>query len=169
MRRFLDRLYLAGGYLAAICLVGILVVIVLQMAARWLLITFPGSSEYAGYLMAASSFFAFAYAMNASAHIRVTLFIKALGKYRYWGEIWCFAIGAIATTYIAWYAIDMVYWSIKFGDISQGRDATPIWIVQLPVVVGSVLFAICFWDNLLSLLFKKKHNVIVQSLSDQGE
>ena len=35
LRTFLDRLYAAAGVIAALCLIAILVVIVLQMGARW--------------------------------------------------------------------------------------------------------------------------------------
>ena len=96
LRTFLDRLYAAAGVIAALCLIAILVVIVLQMGARWLLIPFPGSSEYAGYLMAASSFLAFAYVLNSGAHIRVSLFLSALGHHRFWAELWCMVIGTAA-------------------------------------------------------------------------
>ena len=72
MRRFLNSVYDGAAVLAAFCLCAMLVVIVLQMAARWTGIAFPGSSEYAGYLMAASSFLAFAHTLNRGAQ-RVTL------------------------------------------------------------------------------------------------
>ena len=164
LRTFLDRLYAAAGVIAALCLIAILVVIVLQMTARWLLIPFPGSSEYAGYLMAASSFLAFAYALNSGAHIRVSLLLSALGHHRFWGEFWCMAIGTAAASYLAWYAIKAIYWSLKFGDISQGLDATPIWIVQIPVGIGAVLLAICFSDNLISLLLRGRDNIRAEKL-----
>ncbi len=164
MRQFLDKLYLAGGVLAALCLLAILVVIVLQMVARWMLVSFPGSSEYAGYLMAASSFLAFAHALNAGAHIRVNLLLNSLGKNRFWGELWCLVIGSAAATYLAWFAVKGIYWSLKFKDVSQGQDATPLWIVQLPVAVGAILLAIAFWDNLVSLLLRGRDNINPEKL-----
>lgn len=159
MRQALDRLYTFCGVLAAACLIGILVVVFMQMFSRWLLIPFPGSSEYAGYLMAASSFFAFPYALNAGAHIRVTLFIKAMGQYRFWGELWCLAIGLLTTAYMAFYAWRMIYWAVKFNDVSQGQDASPLWIVQLPVALGATVLAICFLDNLSSLVLRGQDNI----------
>ncbi|MGB7288107.1 MAG: TRAP transporter small permease [Salaquimonas sp.] len=164
MRGFLDGLYKASGVLAAFCLLAILAVIVLQMLARWFGITFPGSSEYAGYLMAASSFLAFAYALNSGAHIRVSLLLNALGKRGYWLEVWCMLIGCLASSYLAWFAVKAIYWAVKFHEVSQGRDATPIWIVQLPVAFGAILLAICFWDNLVSLLRTRKDNIVGERL-----
>ncbi|MEM8915095.1 MAG: TRAP transporter small permease subunit, partial [Pseudomonadota bacterium] len=123
MRQFLDRLYTAAGALAALCLIILLCIIVAQMISRWLGISFPGSTAYVGYFMAASSFLAFAYALNADSHIRVSLFLNALGTRRYWLELWCFAIGSAASCYLAFYAVRLVQGSIRWNDISQDRDA----------------------------------------------
>jgi TRAP-type C4-dicarboxylate transport system permease small subunit len=159
MRRILDSIYDAAGALAALCLALILGVIVLQMASRWSGIPFRGASDYAGYLMAAASFLAFAHALNRGAHIRVNLFLTALGKRRLWGELWCLVIGTVASSYLAWYAVRTVYWSRKLNDISQGQDATPLWIPQLPMAIGAVLLAICFADNLVTLILTRRDNI----------
>lgn len=131
----------------------------MQVTARWLLIPFPGSSEYAGYLMATSSFLAFPYALNAGAHIRVTLFLRVMGRFRQIGEIWCFIVGTAVAIYLSWFAWKMIYWSVKLGDISQGQDAMPLWIVQLPAAIGASVLAVCFADNLLTLLLSGKDNI----------
>lgn len=159
LRRLLDALYRGAGLLASACLALMLGVIVAQMAARWLGVAFPGSSEYAGYLMAASAFLAFAHALNGGAHIRVNLFLTALGARRWLGEAWCMAIGSVTAAYIAVYAVKLVYWSYKLNDISQGQDETALWIVQLPFMAGAVLLAICFADNLVVLLATGRDNI----------
>ena len=159
LRRGLDALYLASGIAAALFLIAILAIIILQMLARWTGQVFPGATDYAGYCMAAASFLAFAYALNHGAHIRVSLFLSALGSHRKWGEIVCFGLGAVIATYFARYAVKGTYWSWKLRDISQGLDATPIWIPQLAMSFGTVLLAICFWDNFIRLIFTGTHNV----------
>ncbi len=167
VRRGLDALYDAAGIVAAVCLVALLVVIVLQMAARWTGVEFPGSTQYAGYLMASSSFLAFAHALNRGAHIRVSLFVQALGARRFWGELWCFLIGSAAACYLAYYAVRFVYWSHKLHDISQGQDMTPLWIPQIPMAAGAVLLALCFLDNLVTLVLTR-HDNIGEDLVDQS-
>ncbi len=159
LRRFLDTLYLVGGVISAFFLVAILVLIVLQMLARWTGHVFPGATDYVGYCMATASFFAFAYALNHGAHIRVSLFLNALGGKRRWGELWCFGIGAVISTYFARYAIKGNYWSWKLNEISQGLDATPVWIPQLAMSAGTILLAIAFWDHLLQLIFTGEHGI----------
>lgn len=159
MRRTLDRIYAICAWLAALCLVSMLGVIVLQMIARWSSFTFPGAADYAGYLMASASFLAFPSALNSGAHIRVGLFLTALGRHRRWGEFWCLIIGSAASCYLAWYACRLVYWSWKLKDVSQGQDATPLWIVQTPMAFGAILLAVAFIDNLVTLLATGRDNI----------
>lgn len=168
IRRFLDGLYKAGGVLAALFLIAILALIVIQMVARWTGEVFSGAPDYAGYCMAGASFFAFAYALNHGAHIRVSILLNVMGSKRWWGEIWCFGIGSLLSTYFAYYAIKATYWSHLLNDISQGQDATPIWIPQLVMACGSVLFAICFWDNLVRLIFTGNHGIESNAISEEG-
>jgi len=165
LRRTLDGLYLAAGVIAAVFLIVMLGLIVLQMGARWTGMTFRGAPDYAGYCMAAASFFAFAHALNRGAHIRVNILLNALGNRRHWLDVWCFLIGAVASTYLAWYAVRAVRWSYKFHDVSQGQDATPLWIPQLSMAIGAVLLAICFWDNFIRMLVARTHNIRGESLS----
>jgi len=166
--RYLDWLYIAGGVLGAMALIAILGLIVLQMFARWFgwdgdII--KGAPDYAGYCMAAASFLSFAYALNKGAHIRVTLLLSAMGRFRYFGELWCFAIAGVTATYLAYYAIKATYWSHKLNDISQGQDATPLWIPQLAMSAGAILLAICFWDNLIRLLLTRNHGIQVEAVA----
>ncbi len=168
LRRILDTIYLAAGVLAALCLIAILVLIVLQMLARWTGEVFPGAPEYAGYAMAAASFLAFANALNRGAHIRVGVLLNVLPKAaRRWFEAWCFAVGAAVMWYFTWYAQRFVYWSWKFNDVSQGQDKTPLWIPQSAMLVGAAILAIALTDHLIHVLVKGEHR-IRRDLVDQS-
>ncbi len=169
LRKFLDGLYLTGGILGALSLIAILVLIVLQMVARWVGEIAPGIPEYAGYFMASSAFLSFAYALNKGAHIRVELLLQGLGRWRKFGEIWCFAVGSALSTYFAWYAVKAVYWSRLLNDISQGQDATPLWIPQLSMAAGAILLAISMIDHLLQLLFTGEHGIEASALDHRAE
>lgn len=152
LRRVLDALYLAGGVLGGVFMVAILLLIVAQMVARWSGLVFPGGSEYAGYAMAGSSFLALAYALNCGAHIRVSLILGALGRWRRYGEIWCYGVAAVIAIFFARYAVKANIWSAKLGDVSQGQDATPLWIPQLVMSAGAVLLALALIDQFLRVL-----------------
>ena len=87
LRRGLDAVYLTSGVLAALCLISILGLIVVQMLARWTGEVFPGAPDYAGYAMAAASFLGFANALNRGSHIRVSILLNAVpGGLRRWME-----------------------------------------------------------------------------------
>lgn len=165
LRRCLDFIYLASGVLAAIFLFSILAIIVVQMIARATGIGFPGSTDYAGYMMAAASFMAFAYTLNKGGHVRVSIILGRLeGATRYLAELLCHVVATVFTCILAWYAVAMVYWSYVLGDVSQGQDATALWIVQTPVAVGSIVLALCFFDNLISMLVRKHDNIVAETI-----
>ncbi|WP_211252275.1 TRAP transporter small permease [Marinobacterium jannaschii] len=158
LRKCLDGLYTLSGLVGALFLVAILLIIVAQMASRWLGIQFPGSAEYAGYCMAASSFFALAYTLNNNAHIRVSLILSHLkGRVRHLADIWCLGVSTLLAGYLAWYCIRNVQLSQLIHDISQGQDATPLWIPQLALAIGSVIFTIALLDHLIRTLMNADH------------
>ncbi len=160
VRSFLDRLYIFSGIIAALFLIAILSLIVIQMLARWTGEVFSGAPDYAGYCMAAASFFAFAHALNRGAHIRVSIVLNAVGpKMKRLLEIWCFAIATSLGWYFTYYASKATYWSWKFNDISQGQDATALWIPQMSMVLGSTIFAIALTDHLIHVLISGDHRI----------
>lgn len=160
LRKGLDFTYLAAGVLAALCLIAILFLIVVQMLARWTGEVFPGAPEYAGYAMAAASFLAFANALNRGAHIRVSILLNALGPMaRRVLEIWCFGIGTLVMWYFVYYCQKFVYWSWKFNDISQGQDKTLLWMPQSLMLIGAAILAVALTDHLLCVIFKGHHRI----------
>lgn len=160
VRRALDGLYTASGVAAALCLIAILLLIVAQMVARWTGDIFPGAPNYAGYMMAAASFLAFANALNGGAHIRVSILLNAVPPRIKWAlEVWCFAIASATIAYFVYYAYWFVYWSWRFNEVSQAQDATPLWIPQSVMVIGGAILLIAFLDNLVSVLLKGNHRI----------
>ncbi|MFC3614807.1 TRAP transporter small permease [Lutimaribacter marinistellae] len=168
LRSALDFTYLAAGVLASLCLIAILVLIVLQMLARWIGEVAPGIPEYAGYFMAAASFLAFANALNRGSHIRVSILLNAVPPHiARWIDVWCFAIGTAVMWYVVYYGWRFVNFSIMINDISQGQDRTPLWIPQSFMLLGAVIMAIALTDHLIHLLFDGKHR-IQRDLVDQS-
>ena len=159
MRRFLDTIYSASGAGAAIALVAILGLVIAQMVSRWLGILFPGGANYAGYAMAAASFLALADTFRHNEHIRVGILVEKTTGLRRAIEIWCYTVGSAIALFFAWYAIKAPLLSHKINDISQGQDGTPLWIPQLCMAAGAVLFAIAVIDSLSAVLFSDSYGV----------
>jgi TRAP-type C4-dicarboxylate transport system permease small subunit len=130
LQRLLDRVYLFSGVLASGFMVTILLLIVAQMVARWSSLTFPGSTEYAGYAMAATSFFALAHALTRGAHIRVSIFLNMGYRFGLWLDGFAMWIAAITATYFARFAIKTNIMSEMLNDRTQGQDFTPEWLLS---------------------------------------
>jgi TRAP-type C4-dicarboxylate transport system permease small subunit len=155
----LDRLYLWCGYLAAFCMVGIFAVTMIQIGGRLLGFGVRGATDYAGYFMAASAFLAFAHTFNRGAHVRIELFLSLMGPVRPFAEKLSFAVSTAIACWFAYHCWAMVYWSYVLGDISQGLDATPIWIPQLAMSFGASLFALAVADHGLRLIATGDHGI----------
>jgi len=150
MRRFLDFLYDAAAWLAALAMIGVLAMVLTSILGRLLNFHLPGTDAYAGYLMAACGFLALAYTYKHGEHIRVSLLLDRLGpRARRWAE-WLSLLVALAVVgALAWYSLRLAWFSWEFGDRSQGIDATPLWIPQLLMVFGSITFFIALVDDLV--------------------
>lgn len=150
MRRLLDGLYDGAAWVAAAFMVGLLVMVLLSIASRQLHFHVPGTDAYAGYLMAGSGFLALAHTLKRGEHIRVTLLMSALkGGARRALEIWALVAATALATLFAFYSVRLVWQSRLFNDTSTSNDATPLWIPQLGMAVGSLILAIAFVDELV--------------------
>lgn len=150
MRRALNLLYDGAAWLAALCMVGLLGMVLLSIISRQLHFHVPGTDAYAGYLMAGAGFLALAHTLKAGEHIRVTLLLSALkGRWRRALEIWSLVAGTLLAGLAAWYACRLSWQSHLFHDISTSNDATPLWIPQLTMAAGSVILAVAFADELV--------------------
>ena len=150
MRRTLDRLFDGAAALAALCMVGLLLMVLLSIVGRQLHFHVPGTDAYAGYLMAASGFLALAHTLKRGEHIRVTLLLGALkGRSKKATELWALSFATVLGSLFAFYCCRLAWQSHSFHDVSTGSDATPLWIPQLAMAAGSVILAIAFLDELL--------------------
>lgn len=150
MRRLLDATYLAAAWVAAACLVGVLVMVLVSILSRQLGIHVPGTGEYAGYLMAGAGFMALAYTLKQGEHIRVTLLLQAItGRPRRVMELWALLAGTALAAAFAFYSVKLAWDSHLFNDISTGNDATPLWIPQSGMAIGTVILLIAFIDELI--------------------
>jgi TRAP-type C4-dicarboxylate transport system permease small subunit len=150
MRRALDALYDGAAALAALAMVGLLVMVLASIFGRQAGINIPGIDAYAGYLMAAAGFLALAHTLKRGEHIRVTLLVGRLrGGWRRGFELWSLSAATLLAGLGAWYSVRLAWQSRMFNDISTSNDATPLWIPQLAMALGSIVFTIAFADELV--------------------
>jgi TRAP-type C4-dicarboxylate transport system permease small subunit len=153
MRRALDTLYDAAGVLAAFFMIGTLLMVLASVFGRLLNFNLRGSDAYAGYCMAAASFLALAHTLRRGEHIRVTLLLQRYGaRVTHAMEIWCHLAGTFLAGAFAFYSVRLAWQSKTFNDVSQGNDATPLWIPQVMMAAGTVVLAIAMIDSFVAHL-----------------
>ena len=121
-----------------------------SILGRQLHFNLPGVDAYAGYMMASTGFLALAHTLKKGEHIRVTLLTSSLtGAAKRGFEIWAlFAASALAAL-SAVYSTRLAWQSYTFHDISTRSDATPLWLPQLSMALGTAVLAVAFIDELV--------------------
>ena len=160
MRRALDTLYDGAAALAALFMVLLLLAVLASVLGRQLHFNIPGTDAYAGYMMAGAGFLALAHTLKRGEHIRVTLLLQTLSpRARHGLEIWALFAASVLAALVAYYSVRLAWQSYAFNDISTGNDATPLWLPQLSMAIGTTILAIAFVDELVLELLGKRVTV----------
>ncbi|VTU28471.1 TRAP-type C4-dicarboxylate transport system, small permease component [Variovorax sp. PBS-H4] len=148
MRRLLDAVYEACGYLGAFCVLTICVVMVGQSLGRVAGMPTGGANDLVAWLCAAAAFLPMAHAFRHGDFVRVTLVFDKLGARS--GrvlEVVALCVACIAIAYLAWWATVFTWESWEFHEMGTGMLAWPLWIPQLSFVVGAWVFLIAVLDE----------------------
>ena len=153
MRRFLNFLYDAAGYLAAFFVFGIFVLMIAQTVMREVNMPTGGTDDLVAWFCAAAFFLALAHTFRHGDFVRVTLLIERLEpRARRAFEVLSLAIGTVFTGYLAWWAVRYVYESWKYKEVSTGVIIVPIWIPQLSFSVGAALLFVAVVEQLVLVI-----------------
>ena len=153
MRRTLDTLYDAAGYLAAFFVFAIFAVMVGSSVLRELGFKTGGTDDVVSWMCAAAAFLAMAHTFKRGDFVRVVLLLERLGpRNRRLFEIGCLAIATVFLAALAWAAGRFVYDSWQFKDMPSGMIALPLWIPQTSFVLGAVLLFLAALDELVTVL-----------------
>ena len=148
MRRALDFLYDTAAWLAALAMIGVLLMVLLSIVSRQVGFHVAGTDAYAGYSMAAAGFLALAHTLKRNEHIRVTLLASHLkGRARHALDMWALSVAVLLAALFAFYSVRLAWQSHMLNDISTGNDATRLWIPQLAMAAGTVVLLIAFLDE----------------------
>lgn len=169
MRKILDFIYRASGYIAALFLFLIFAVVITQVAlnvinsvysfitGNALGLMLPSYSDFAGYFLGSATFFALAYAMQKNELVRVSIILNlANPRVQRWMEIFCCMVGLVLSLLMTYYFSILIMESYIYNDQSYGMVRIPLWIPQLPFVIGSSVLCIALTDNLVSLVVSGK-------------
>ena len=150
MRAVLNRIYDSAAALAALFMCLMLVMVLLSIVGREFHFHLRGTDAYAGYCMAASGFLALAHTLKKGEHIRVTVLISRFtGGWLKGIELWALGMATFLACLMAYYSVRLSWQSYTFNDISTSNDATPLWIPQISMAVGTLVLAIAFLDEFI--------------------
>lgn len=153
MRFALDWIYRLTAILAALSLVGLLVMLALQIVVRAMGSIVVWSDDIASFLLVATSFLAMAGTFRNGVHVRVSLLINRSGpRFRRILEIGCLLLCAALAFYLAYASIDQVIDSYNFDERTSGIVPFRIWIPQTIMSAGAVIFCIAIVDALVDVL-----------------
>lgn len=161
MRRFLDGLYLGLGWVAAFTILAIAVLIsaqiVLNLATRVLGLplpsTIPSYADFSGFMLAAATFLSMPYTLRSGGHIRVSLVTARLApKPRLLTEIAALTLAAGLVGFAGWYLALLTRQSWRYGDLSPGVVAIPLWIPQAVVAFGMGVLFVALLDSLIQTI-----------------
>ena len=153
LNNFLNKIYKFSGYIAAFFLILVATFILVGISSRIFGFYIRGLSEYSGYCMAASTFFALAYTFSEGGHIRITLFLEKMdSRLKRIFELWCLSISSIFSGFLFFYFSKMLFVSYKFQERSEGADEILIWIPQTSLAIGSLIFFICILHHLFKAI-----------------
>jgi TRAP-type C4-dicarboxylate transport system permease small subunit len=148
MRKALDTLYSASAGLAALFMIGVLIMVLTSILGRLFHFHLPGTDAYAGYAMAGAGFLALAHTLKTNEHIRVTLILgKLQGGARRAIELWSLTVAISLAGLLSVYAWRLAWQSHSFNDISTSSDATPLWIPQILMGLGTTVLLIALIDE----------------------
>ena len=153
LRRFLDALYLGAGYVAACCILLIMLLMIAQSILREMHVRTGAVNDVVAWLCAAAAFFAMAHAFKHGDFVRVTLLLEKVSpaaQRRF--EMGALAIAAVAVGYLAWWANRFTWDSFVFDETAQGMLPIKMWIPQSTFAIGAILLFVAVVDELVIVL-----------------
>ena len=162
MRKLLDRLYLGAAYVAATCVLLIMLLMIAQSILREMHVRTVAVNDVVAWLCSAAAFFAMAHAFKHGDFVRVTLLLEKLpaATVRRF-EVGALTIAVLAVGYLAFWANRFTYESWAFNDIAQGLLPLPMWIPQLSFALGSILLFVAVLDELVIVLRGSRPSYVV--------
>ena len=173
LTRSLNAVYPVTGALAGFFLVAICVIVMAQIVARQLGTIIPSADEFAGFCLAATSFLGLAYSFRSGSHIRVTLFIQALGST---GTrvmlVLALGVAAAVSGLLAYHTILMVIQNATRGEVTSGLIPIPLWLPQMGMALGIALFCVAIVEDLVNAIlgratvFNENETTLAETAND---
>ena len=150
----LDALSRFSGYVAAVLVVGIAVLILAEVLCRTVLnISLSFSWEYSAYFLAVSIFLAAAFTLRTGGHVRVMLVSQNVPpRTAHWLDFAATVAGVVIAGWLAWSLSAFAWQSWATGSTSATIDETPLVLPQGAMAFGAVLLTLQLVARAIRLL-----------------
>ncbi len=153
LRAALDALYAFSAYAGAAFVLGIGLLIASQVIGREFGQQVKGADDLTAWSVVAAAFLPLAYTYRTNGQIRVTLVIERLtGARRRILERIVLALALFLVGFLCYSGFDMAWDSFRFDDHSNGLIVIPLWIPQISIGIGTLIFLIALLDDLAASL-----------------
>ncbi|WP_419764485.1 MAG: TRAP transporter small permease subunit [Arcobacter sp.] len=139
---FVNKLSLGGAYLSSFLLVSLVILILTEVFIRYFFdMSTMIADEYSGYMYLASIFLGFAYTFNEAGHIRINILTSRMGKKsNKIIDVFAGTITIVILLFILHRTVLFTYDSYVMEMVSESVSATPLYLTQLVMPLGVILF-----------------------------
>ncbi len=145
-----------GALLSSLFIISLILLILTEIFSR----TFLDRStmiadEYSGYFYLASVFLGLGYTFSQKGHIRINILTSRLPKkIQNYFDIFAGTVTLAVISFILYRVTLMMLDSYNFNILSEGVSETPIYLTQIPMIVGSFIFVV----SLMAFIVKRMKN-----------
>lgn len=142
--KWIDKGAQIAGRVAALFMIAIVVLINVEIILRTVFNTSTFiADEFSGYFLVAVVLMGLAYALLHDVHIRVEVIRSRLDRRtRSIIDALCALAGSLLTLFVAYHALRMVIDAYQLGMTADSISETPLFIPQVLIPVGLLLFAL---------------------------
>ena len=139
-----DRLSDWGAWASALCILGILVLIVAEVFARNVFNkSIDFAWEFSAFLMGAAFMLGAAYSLRTGSQVRVKVLLDNLSpRGQRVLDLCATALCVIIAAYLTFALGHLTWLSWVRGSRSDKASELPLWIAQLPLALGALLFTL---------------------------
>jgi TRAP-type C4-dicarboxylate transport system permease small subunit len=154
LRKTSSLLSLAGATLSSILFLALVVLIMVEIIGRSFFdYSTMLADEYSGYFYLAAIFLGLAYTFEQNGHIRISIITSKLGNSaKRWIDVFAGIMALAILIFALYYSWNFMMESREMEMLSEGVSETPLYLTQIPLVAGLVLFVFSAFVFILNRL-----------------
>ena len=158
LETFNNRLSKGGVYLSSMLFVALVVLVMTEIIGRSFFdYSTMIADEYSGYFYLGSVFFGLAYTFNENVHIRINIVTSRLSKNKQrYKDILAGILATLILSFALYYSYLFMIDSKEMEMLSENVSETPLYLTQIPIVIGMILFVLSTFIFTLSRIFNDK-------------